>query len=390
MQANSTAFPIRVVQVVLSLCIGGTEKIVFDLSRNMHDDRIHTHVLCLDEIGEFGEMLRENEGISVESFARRPGLDGALIDRLANRIIDLSADIVHAHHYSPFFYGLIATLLARGKTLRSRPRFVFTEHGIEYPFRRNWKRCLLNPILLRMADEVTTISRYTRENLIFYENYPRKKVRVLCNGIDLEAFSRGASREAARSKLGLPLDGDVVAVVARLDPVKNHEMLFRAFKEVEKSLPKAVLLVVGDGPERERLQALGNGLSLDGIIRFLGSRPDVPDIIRAADIFALPSFSEGMSVTLLEAMAAELPVVATRVGGNDEVVVDGETGFLVPNDHSSEMARRLLQLFGDENLRRRMGLAGRKRAVDFFSTARMVSAFSSLYQDVIARKILKK
>jgi glycosyltransferase involved in cell wall biosynthesis len=284
----------------------------------------------------------------------------------------------------------MATLLARGKTLRSRPRFVFTEHGIEYPFRRNWKRCLLNPILLRMADEVTTISRYTRENLIFYENYPRKKVQVLYNGIDLEAFSRGASREAARSKLGLPLDGDVVGVVARLDPVKNHAMLFRAFKEVEKSLPKAVLLVVGDGPERARLQELVDRLSLNGKIRLLGSRSDVPDIIRAADVFALPSFSEGMSVTLLESMAAELPVVATRVGGNDEVVVDGQTGFLIPNDHASEMARRLLQLLGDEKLRRRMGLAGRKRAVDFFSTEGMVSAFSSLYQDVIAKKILKK
>jgi glycosyltransferase involved in cell wall biosynthesis len=386
MQAKSTASPIRVVQVVLSLCIGGTEKIVFDLSRKMHGDRFHTHVLCLDEIGEFGEILRTKEGISVESLGRRPGLDRALVDRLANRIVGISADIVHAHHYSPFFYGILATLLARGKTLGSLPRFVFTEHGIEYPFRRSWKRCLANPILLRMADEVTTISRYTSENLVFYENYPRQKLRVLYNGIDLEAFSNGATREAARANLGLPRDANVVAVVARLDPVKNHAMLFRSFKEIEISVPNAVLLVVGDGPERDRLRALGDRLSPDGKIRFLGSRSDVPDMIRAADIFALPSFSEGMSVTLLEAMAAGLPVVATRVGGNDEVVMHGETGFLVPNDHASEMARRLLQLFGDENLRRRMGQAGRKRAVDFFSTERMVSAFSSLYQDVIARK----
>jgi glycosyltransferase involved in cell wall biosynthesis len=260
---------------------------------------------------------------------------------------------------------------------------VFTEHGIEYPYRKKWKRCLVNPILLRMADSVTTIAHYTRRNLERYENYPKGGVRVLYNGIDVAAYSQGESPQAARSFLGIPAEKKTVGVVARLDPVKNHPLLFRSLREVIQFFPETELLIVGDGPNRAELELLANRLGLDSHIRFLGARRDVPHIIRAMDIFVLPSLSEGMSITLLEAMGAGLPVVATRVGGNPEVVVDGETGFLVPSDDERRMAARLKTLLGDSRLRQKMGAAGKLRAESVFSMEKTVSEYHRLYEKVL-------
>jgi glycosyltransferase involved in cell wall biosynthesis len=379
-------YPLRVVQIVLSLSIGGTEKIVYDLVRFMNGPNVCPHVLCLDEVGEFGEMLNKQHGIPVERLDRSPGLDRKLVSRLAKRITEISPHIVHAHHYSPFFYGLFATLAARRRIRRNPPRILMTEHGIEYPFRKKWKRCVVNPILLRMADAITTIAFDTRKNLTRYENYPSSKIQVLYNGIDLEAFFTSASPEAARRSLGISPDTPTIGVVARLDPVKNHSMLFLAFHKVRERFPSAILFVIGDGPDRKRLESVARELGEIQAIRFLGARRDVAHIIRALDVFALPSFSEGMSVTLLEAMAAEIPVVATRVGGNEEVVVDGETGFLVPNDNAMDMAERLMELLGEEDLRREMGLAGRNRAVSVFSIQQMVTQYLTLYERMLSRR----
>ena len=389
MMGISPKKPITVLQLVLSLCIGGTEKIVYDLVRRMKEAGIRPLVCCLDEIGEFGEMLRHEEGIPIESLQRKPGLDYPLFSRIADRIEDLEPDILHAHHYSPFFYGLFGALLARRRRKGPMPRLVFTEHGIEYPFRRRWKRCLLNPLLLRMADEVTTIARHTRNNLAKYENYPPDRVRVLYNGIDVGAYSGGKSREAARDFLGLSPRNQIIGVVARLDPVKNHPMLLRAFREVSDRFPGTRLMIIGEGPARTDIEALVDRMQLRSRVLFLGARRDVADIIRAMDIFALPSFSEGMSVTLLEAMAAELPVVATRVGGNDEVVVDGETGFLVPDDDARTMANRLMALLENDRLRRKMGSAGRKRVEAVFSVERMVDRYAALYEGTLRRFVVE-
>lgn len=374
--------PITVLQLVLSLSIGGTEKVVYDLVRRMKNADIRTIVCCLDEIGEFGEMLRDADGIPVHRLNRKPGLDFPLFSRIAQQIRKYEVDILHAHHYTPFFYGLSGALTARRRA-GAPPRVVFTEHGIEYPYRRKWKRRLVNPILMRMADDVTTIAHYTRRNLERYENYPEGRARVLYNGIDVAAYSEGKSPLEARSSLGISPEAKTIGVVARLDPVKNHPLLLRSLQEVISSFPETELLIVGDGPGRADLEILVNRLGLASHVRFLGARRDVPEIIRAMDIFVLPSLSEGMSITLLEAMAAGLPIVATRVGGNPEVVVDGETGFLAPSDDDRRMADRLKTLLGNSRLRQKMGAAGKKRAESMFSIEKTVSEYQRLYEQVL-------
>jgi glycosyltransferase involved in cell wall biosynthesis len=199
------------------------------------------------------------------------------------------------------------------------------------------------------------------------------------NGIDLQQFSGQIKTKAKKQSLGIPADCKVIGIVARLDPVKNHGMLLRAFKMVLARVPETYLLIVGDGPERQQLQTIAESLGIIDRTIFLGARQDIPELLHTFDIFALPSFSEGMSITLIEAMGAGIPIVATRVGGNAEVVTDQKTGYLIQNDDAQEMADKLSTLLQDEHLRQMMGRAGYQRTHKIFSLDKTVNTYTELY-----------
>ncbi len=189
---------------------------------------------------------------------------------------------------------------------------------------QNIKRVFLRRMLSTWVKEYTCVSRDM-------EIWLKEKIKVkrpltqIYNGIDTRAFAPDGSSTKNRSQFGLTGKDIVIGVVGRLDPIKNHALLFKVFEEINNENPDVKLLVVGDGPERKNLEHLaGNG------VQFLGNRADVPDILRMMDIFTLPSINEGISNTILEAMATGLPVVATDVGGNPEIIDDGQTGQLVP------------------------------------------------------------
>jgi glycosyltransferase involved in cell wall biosynthesis len=202
-------------------------------------------------------------------------------------------------------------------------------------------------------------------------------VTQIYNGVDVEKYCSGNGRDRIRFEIGLAADIPLVGVVGRLDPIKDHLTLFRAFEAVRTVLPEARLLVVGDGPERERLENRAG----DGVI-FLGNRSDVPEILRALDLFILPSLNEGISNTILEAMATGIPIVATRVGGNPELVEDGRTGILVKAGDLQSIASAILRYLQHADLRARHGEAGRQNVLKRFSIEAMVRSYEAVYRRV--------
>jgi glycosyltransferase involved in cell wall biosynthesis len=198
------------------------------------------------------------------------------------------------------------------------------------------------------------------------------------NGVDPSRFAQ-IDRVAMRTSLGLDVNRPVIGTVGRLDPVKDQAGLIRAFAQVRSQFPEAVLVIAGDGPCREELRGLVASLQLGENVRLLGERKDIPNVLGAMDVFVLPSIAEGISNTILEAMATGLPVVATRTGGNPELVEDGVTGSLVPVREPGRLAQTLGNYLTDPYLRKAHGLAGRQRAVNEFSLERMANHYRDLY-----------
>jgi glycosyltransferase involved in cell wall biosynthesis len=219
-----------------------------------------------------------------------------------------------------------------------------------------------------------------RQHLVRWERFPADRVHVIQNGIEMEP--QGRSRHVVRQELELG-NRPTVGIVARLAPVKNHAMLLHAWKSVLEQVPDAVLLIVGNGSQELALQALTQSLSIEASVRFLGFRRDIGDLLRCMDVFVLSSFSEGLSLTLLEAEAMGLPVVATDVGGNAEVDQHERTGLLVPTDAAEAMAHALARLLQDPDERCRMGMRGRESYLEHFTLRAMLLGFTRFYRQLM-------
>jgi sugar transferase (PEP-CTERM/EpsH1 system associated) len=214
------------------------------------------------------------------------------------------------------------------------------------------------------------------------------KVTTIHNGVSLARFGQ-AGRLESRVRLGLPAEAPIIGTVGRLDPVKDQAGLIRAFATVRATHPEVLLVIAGDGPCRSDLQQVARTLGQADRVRLLGIRDDIPAVMAALDIFALPSLGEGISNTVLEAMATGLPVIATRVGGNSELVEDGVSGVLVSCQDHGALATAMVAYVRDSELRRRHGGAGRERATRHFSLERMVQTYSDLYASLASRRLAR-
>ncbi len=360
------------------LYVAGAEVLAADLARKLKG-QFRFVFLCLDEIGPLGQQLA-SEGLAVMGLDRKPGIDWALAKRLRRAIRTHHVDLIHAHQYTPFFYAS----LSRG--LGTRPRILFTEHGRHYPDYRRIKRVMANKFLLRADDRVTSVGQFVKQVLIDHEGLPGDRIQVAYNGIDARRFETAVTdqtRTAVRQELAVRSDQLVVLQVARLHPIKDHATAVRALALAVREVPDALLVLVGDGQQREAIQTLGRQLGVAEHLRLLGVRQDIPRLMAASDMFVLSSLSEGVSVTLLEAMAAGLPIAATDVGGNSEIVVHQETGLLSPRRDEQALARHLVTLLKNAALRRQMGQAGRDRVNRRFTQEQMHQAYTQIYRQML-------
>ena len=311
-------------------------------------------------------------GVAAESWGRRDE-----IARLAAFIRRLRPDVVNPHLFRS---TLVAAPVARWCGARS---VVETYHG-----REGWRRgpvrgrFLPDRLIARLLDGVIAVSEAARDFLIAAKGYPPGRVVVVPNGRDLSVYGPGEGREPVRRALGLDAAAPVVGVVGRLEAQKGHTYLLDAWPDVRRDFPGARLLVVGDGALRAELEARALGPGLHGSVTFTGFRADVPRVLAALDVLVLPSLYEGMPLTVIEASAMGLPVVATAVDGTPEVVRDGETGRLVPPARPAALADALRALLADPARARAMGRAGRAHVLARFDLDTQVEATARVYRRV--------
>jgi len=369
--------PVKVGFVLHVMNVAGAEVLVAETIRRL-GSRIEPAIFCIDEVGALGDRMRE-EGVDVVAFNRRPGVDFRVARRLAAEIRVRALDVIHAHQYTPFFYGSIAARLSR-----ARPRVIFTEHGRHFPDVVSPRRWVLNRMVFdRLADDVNAVCEFSARALRDKDGFVRRPIEVIPNGVDLPRYA-AVDRTATRAALGLDPARRYVATIARFHPVKDHRTLLNGFAEIARVRPDVDLLLVGDGPLRPDLERQSVELGITERVRFMGVRDNVATILRASDVFALTSVSEAASITLLEAMASELPVVVTAVGGNPEIVREGTDGFLVPRRSSAGVARALLRILGDAPLAAAMGRAGAERVRSRYRLDDTIGRYYELYTGVQA------
>jgi glycosyltransferase involved in cell wall biosynthesis len=293
--------------------------------------------------------------------------------------------VVHTHTSKAGLIGRVAAWLT------GVPVVIHTPHGhVFYGYYGRFSNALfvgLERWMARLTDKIVGLTpREGPEHLERGIGRPGQFVAIP-SGVNLEAVIRTAlPQEVARKSLEIPREARLIVAVGRLVPIKGYDVLLRAMPEVLAALPESRLVIAGDGDLKDALQREAEALGLSRAVSFLGARSDVPTIIQAADLMVLPSLNEGMGRVLVEAMALGKPIVASHVGGVPHVVVDGETGLLVPPSDPPALARAIVALLGDPERSRAMGEAGRRRAMEEFSLAVMEERILALYRDCLIEK----
>ena len=365
-----TAKKLSILHIVISLETGGLERFVIDLiaeNKNMFNQ----YVVCLERSGELAVSCMAE----IVLLDMPPGIHLDVAWKIADIVRKKQVDLIHTHNEKAQFYGGMAGLLARVPVLH-------TKHGKN---ETDWRTKLRNNVSARLCQKVVAVSRDAALECVQEEKIPAAKVLTILNGVDTDRFSPGYNQVESKKRLGIGNDTLVIGIVARLAQVKDHATLLNSCQILRESGYQFRLLVVGDGQLRGQLEALSHSLEISKQVIFTGMRQDIPDLMRAMDIFVLSSISEGISLTLLEAMACCLPIVATAVGGNPEVVVDGKTGFLVEPRSPDLLSEKLALLISNVHLRTAMGQAGNARVMEHFSLRASALAYQDVYASLMER-----
>jgi len=363
-----------VLVVVQSLNVGGMERVVVDLARGLAPDYATT-VCCYDELGPLAEQL--SPPATARLVARGEGFDRSLPGRLAELMRELDIDLVHAHNRTAFAYAALATR-------HNRIPLVYTEHGPTHP--SSWKaKWLMRVSSWRKNRHFVAVAQWIRDLMVQDWRFPRRRVHLITNGVDAAAAQGPFSGPSLAEELGFDPAAPVVGIVAGLKPVKNHPLLLRAMRGVRAEHPDAQLVLVGDGPDAAALRELAAQLGSTEAVHFLGERTDIPRLVHGFDVSVLCSHSEGMSITLLEAMAAARPIVATRVGGTPDILEHDRSALLVPSGDEAALAAAISALLSDPRRAAALGAAARRDFDARFTLSQTVRRYAELYDTLLGQ-----
>jgi L-malate glycosyltransferase len=370
---------LKVFHIVFSLDSGGLENGVVNLCNSLDRDRFAPSI-CVFQGGGALESRVDANRVDILEVKRCCRYDPTLPFRLAKAIHQSGAHIVHTHSWGTLVEGFGGAKMSR------TPVVIHGEHGLLEARPRNIP---IQRWLWSKADSVTAVAEELAERMVKVVRFPRMRINVIHNGVDTERFRPIENCESTlRAKYGLPATGVILGMVARLAPVKNHAGVFHAVARLIEQGIDTDLMVAGDGPLWESLHQLARELHIHERVHFLGNVNPIEEVYRTIDVFILNSQSEGMSNTILEAMASGLPVVATAVGANPQLICDRETGYLVKVNDVESLCRVIGELVGDFRLRTTMGQKGRLRAEVHYSVKRMVQDYSNLYIDLAQKSKL--
>lgn len=359
----------RVAFVIWSLGLGGAEQVVIRLASSLDRSRFLPIICCLNEPGRFAAQAQA-AGVEVLAFHKRGALDIRMLRALAATFRERRIDIVHTHLWGASVWGRVAARMAGVK------KIVVTEHSVDF-----WKarhHIWIDRLLAPLATALVGVSGQVRE---YYDGQSvgRGRWRVIYNGIQANARPRG--RGAAYAALGIAEGTPVVGLLGRVVPEKDPLLFLDAMALVAERIPALRVLVIGDGPRRAAAEERARARGLAERTIFTGVRDDVPELLAGLDVLGSSSTREGFSIAILEAMAAGVPVVATRVGGNPELIESGVSGYLVDSGDARGLADRVADLLEDPALALRTSDAARARVAALFSLDRMVKAYEALYEE---------
>lgn len=374
--------PPLIAHVIYYLGVGGLENGLINLFNNMPKDTYRHVVICLTEYTNFRHRLKRDD-IEFIALHKKAGNDPGVYVRLWKTFRALKPDIVHTRNLAALETQFVAALARIPCRVHGEHgRDVFDLHG------RSRKYNLLRKAMRYLVQHYVTVSKDLEDWLITTVGVPSGKITQIYNGVNSDRFSPRKGERPAIGPQGFVSDSSIViGTVGRMAEVKDQVTLAKAFIQLTRMLPhmsdRLRLVMIGDGPLRETVTTLMQDAGLDRQVWLPGDRDDVPEMLRAMDIFVLPSLGEGISNTILEAMSTGLPVVATAVGGNGELVVDGLTGRLVAAAQPQQMASAIQAYMEYPDDIHRHGQAGRERVETLFSISRMVKAYEDVYDAVL-------
>jgi glycosyltransferase involved in cell wall biosynthesis len=353
---------------------GGAETVLTYIASNLDPTRYRSLVCVLEE-GWLTDHLRTH-GLPYVVIENRKSYDPVFLYELVRLIRRERISLMHSHEFMMTVYGSVASKLT-GVPL------IGTMHGkVYYPDKR--RRILALRFAVSLCAKLIAVSDDLRRYLVDTLNFDPRKVMTLHNGIDLTRYTAASPREESRRHLSIPSDALVAGTAGSLFKVKGLEYLLEAAKELSNLYPNFLLIIAGEGDEREALEGKAKELDLGDTVKFLGFCENIPNLLDAIDVYVCSSLSEGLSLSILEATAMSKPVVATDVGGNREIVEPDNSGYLVPPCDQSSLAGRITELFDSSELRERFGRRGREIVEERFSLVKMVQNYQGLYEGLIS------
>ncbi len=365
---------LNITHCVETLHRGGLEHVVLDLVTQQQAQGHKCQVICLFDGGLLVERF-ESIGVPVHVCKKRSGLDLRAAWRMRRHIRAHATDVLHTHNRTAHYYAVLATLGSRPTSV------VCTSHGMGASGESD-RREKLFALCVPRTDRIVAVSEMVRRRML-ERGIPAEKLTVAHNGIDVAEYAERNAQSGARLRreLGLGDNVRVLGTVGRLNRLKDPATLIRAFAELHARHSDTVLLMVGDGSLRAEMQALVAELDLAADVKFLGDREDVADLLAGMDMFVMSSISEGFSIALLEACACSLPVVATHVGGNPEIITDGINGRLVAASDPGALAAAMLEVLDDPQCARRLGEAGRAWVMKNATLTAMAAGYAEIYAE---------
>ena len=367
---------INVLQLVEGFGWGGAEKKLLELVTRMDKSKFN-NIICSLGLVEHIRNEFENIGVKVVTIGRKKRIDFSLIPKVARLMKDEQIDVVMTTLFYADVLGPLAGRLAGVKA-------IFSWETISAPEWLIKRRLYPYMFAIRFCDRVIAVSEATARFLKEKRGVPADKINVIPYGVDLQKYRNG-DNTAIRKKLQLRESDQVVGVVGRLHPQKGHKYLIEAAEKIVTETPDVKFVFAGDGDLRFELEQRIRSKKLEKNFIILGYRDDIPEVMRAFDIFALPSLYEGLPNVVLEAMACAKPVVATAVDGTVEAVVEGNTGYLVQPNDIEALRSAILRLLQDDGLAKKMGQRGRERVEENFSLEKQVRNFENLYSSFIIK-----
>ena len=368
--------PLRTLFIITSMPVGGAEVLLVNLIRRLDRERVSPELCCLKGLGPLGEELASE--IPTHHGLIDGKYDVAVLWRLMRLMRSRNIDaVVTVGAGDKMFWGRLAARLAGVPVICSALHSTGWPDGVGR----------LNRLLTPITDGFIGVARPHGRHLVENERFPAERVQVIPNGVDTDRFQPNPTAAARlRHEVGIPAAAPVCGIVAALRPEKNHELFVEAASHVRQRIPESHFVIVGDGPERDKIASAIANHDMTRNFHLLGSRSDIPEVLSMLDVFMLSSHNEANPVSILEAMAVGLPVVSTDVGSISESVEDGVTGFLAEAGNPIQLADGLMTLFENRELAARFAAAAQQRVVTNWSLDAMVVGYEELLWSIFRRK----